>query len=329
MNWKIKAHALAVLSRAPGGTCVYRALQRWAGTNRLTFDESLERAANLIDLIREAGRQPSGAVCVEIGTGWRPFVPILLRLAGAERIITFDVTPWLTRRYLVETLVAIGDHLDAVCGRLNLSESLIRERLRAPAGPQRPLRAQLDSLHIEYRCPGDARSTGLPGDSVDLVVSSNALEHIPPAILADIHKESARILKPSGVAAHRFNPQDHFAGVDRRITGANFLQFSSRQWHWYGGSGLSYHNRLRCPQHRVLFEQSGFRVLVDRVRTDERGLRTIRRGELRVHPEFQQFTPEEVAADYMWMVGAKSSMCSSGSQLVPAGSANRPVLHNG
>ena len=42
MNWKIKAHSLAVLSRLPAGRQMYHWLQRCAGTNKLQV-ETLER----------------------------------------------------------------------------------------------------------------------------------------------------------------------------------------------------------------------------------------------------------------------------------------------
>lgn len=35
MNWRMKAHLLAVLSRLPAGRKAYHRLQRVAGTNRL------------------------------------------------------------------------------------------------------------------------------------------------------------------------------------------------------------------------------------------------------------------------------------------------------
>src|SRR5438132_10925616 len=102
MHWKLKAHALAVLSRIPAGKSIYGALQRTLGTNQLDTNEYLSRALEIVALIRERGRDPSGGTYLEIGTGWRPFAPFLLYLLGAERIITIDINPWLNRRYALE-----------------------------------------------------------------------------------------------------------------------------------------------------------------------------------------------------------------------------------
>ena len=74
--------------------------------------------------------------------------------------------------------------------------------------------------------------------------------------LRRIHTEAYRLLVPGGLAVHRVDVGDHFATIDRRITTGNFLQFSEEDWRWYGGSGLSYHNRLRCTDHVRLLDEA-------------------------------------------------------------------------
>ena len=118
---------------------------------------------------------------------------------------------------------------------------------------------------------------------------------------------SLALVEAHGLVIHRFNPGDHYAGVDRSITGSNFLRFSERQWRWYGGSGLSYHNRLRCIQHREMLQAAGFTILTDDVRIDNRALEAIRSGRLPIHADYAGYTPEQLAADYMWLVGRKET----------------------
>ena len=67
MNWKLKAHALALLSRVPSGRRAYHALQSWLGTNGLQADEYLRRALEIVDLLAELGEAPLvvGVVGVE------------------------------------------------------------------------------------------------------------------------------------------------------------------------------------------------------------------------------------------------------------------------
>lgn len=296
---------MALLSRIPAGNFCYRVLQMGLRTNPFDFPEYLRRSAEIVELIRCAGGDLRGAVCLEIGTGWYPVLPILLHLSGAERTVTVDVNPWLSDRSTRQTYIALRNNADRVSKELRLPLSQIEDFLSPPCHRKLNRQEIFARFHVQYLCPSDASATHLGSNSVDYVVSSNVLEHVPPHLLKAIHAESLRILKPGGFVVHRFNPQDHFAAVDPTITGSNFLRFSDREWYWYGGSGLAYHNRLRCVQHRELFQKCGFEAVHQRVRLDQRAVEAIGSGSLKVHADFQRFTPEELAADYMWFVGAK------------------------
>ena len=315
MNWKYKAHALAALSRVPGGRSLYHGLQRVAGTNRLQLDRDLERAFELVDLIFEADGEIEGKQVFEIGTGWRPFVPFVMALAGAKRVITVDVNPWLTSAYACETWRALESRLPEIAARCRVPEQEIVQRYRSVPSTACTLESVFVPLRIQYDCPADARDTQLPARSMDIILSSNVLEHIPADVQRDIHKESFRLLKTGGLSAHRFNPQDHYSTIDSKITNGNFLQFSEKQWRWYGGTGLAYHNRLRSPEYRELFQQAGFEITVFRERTDQRTLDAIRSGALTVDECFSRFTPEELAVDYIWMANRKAAPVPARSEI--------------
>ena len=300
MNWKLKGHVMAVLSRLPGGHRAYHLLQRLMGTNRMSIEKDISKALEILDMIHIAGQSAEGRVFLEIGTGWRPFVPFVLYLAGAKRILTLDINPWLTKAYAFETFRGLASELDSIAIRARVEETLVRTRYAAATPKTDSLLELLNGFHVEYVCPGDARTTGLDEASIDYVVSSNVFEHIPRDILRDIHAETHRILKPGGMSVHRFNPQDHYSWVDPSITGANFLQFSEAEWNWYGGSGLAFHNRLRCRQHTELFLEAGLIEVVNKVRVNGPAAEAIRNGSLSVHKDFAGFSPEELAGDYMW-----------------------------
>lgn len=320
MHWKYKAHALALLSRVPGGRSLYHLLQRFGGTNRIHLDRDLGRAYELVDLIDQAGETIAGREVFEIGTGWRPFVPFVMALAGAKKVTTVDINPWLTKKYAVETWRALEDRLSEIAAHCRVPEDDVVGRYRAvPANP-RKLRDLLEPLNIEYIHPGDARHTGLPDESVDLIVSSNVLEHIPEEIQEAIHRESLRILRPGGLSVHRFNPQDHYSTIDGTITHANFLRYSEQEWHWYGGTGLAYHNRLRSRQYRELFDRVGLETVVYRERVDQRSVAALRAGLLPVAECFHRFTIEELAVDYLWMACRKPAAVPS--------SVARPIAAN-
>jgi predicted SAM-dependent methyltransferase len=306
MNWKWKARALMLLSKMPGGGNAYHHLQRWLGTTKLQLGEYLGRAIQVMELVKESGQNVIGSVVLEIGTGWRPFVPFLFYLAGAERILTLDVNSWLDKGYASETYLALGECLPEIADRLSLSQACVQTRYETVLPHLGRLADLLAACHVEYRCPADARRTGLPDQSVNIVCSSNVLEHVSPDFLHEFHRECFRVIMPSGATVHRVNPGDHFSVQDPTITTANFLQYSEERWRPYGGRGLAYHNRLRCIQHRRMLEEAGFSVIVDRVRIDQRALEAIQQRELLIDADFSEFTLEELAADYLWLVGVRA-----------------------
>ncbi len=304
MNWKLKANALAVLSRVPCGRKFYQGLQRGLGTNRLQLDEYLGRAIEIIELAREGGKESASGTWFEIGTGWWPVLPFVLYLSGADRIVTVDVNPWLSVARARECYQALGTKIDELSRRLNLDPGEVSRRHAVGLKHQQShLNEFLSACSIEYCCPSDAGNTKFEDGTLDVVCSSNVLEHIPIDVLKRIHAESRRTLRPGGLAVHRFDPADHFSFADESITTVNFLRFNPRQWHWYGGSGLAFHNRLRGVEHQQIFEKAGFSIRVKRIRTNTRSLEALQNGEIPLQPEFRAFSNEDLAVEYMWLVG--------------------------
>jgi SAM-dependent methyltransferase len=314
VNWKLKANLFLLLEHVPAGPAAYSAVQNLRAARGHGADEMLGRAVDLLALFREAGGHLPGSHCVEIGTGWCPWVPLLLRLGGAQRVLTIDINPWLTHRTAVATTRDLHARAERAAEVVQRDATWIRGQL-TPLLATRSLAEWLTASAVDYRCPADARALDLPGGSVDAVLSSNVLEHVAAADLARMHVEAKRILRPGGLAVHRFNPQDHFAAGDRSITGANFLRFSAQQWRRLGGAGLAPHNRLRCVQHAALVRDSGFDLVVSRTRQDARARLAIESGELPVHEDFAGLSPSELSDDYMWLAAQATTPSSPGPTL--------------
>ena len=302
-RWRTKAHLLAIASRTPGALALYRLHQDLKAADLSDADEMLGRSLDLLALVRDSGADLRGRDCLEVGTGWCPWLPLLLRTAGVGRVVTIDVNPWLSLTTARSTTQALLERADRVADALAMSVHAVRAAVYEAQGAT-SLAQWLSALNIDYRC-SDLLSADLAATSFDAILSSNVLEHVPPEGLRSIHQESWRLLRQGGRVFHRFNPQDHFSTADRSITGANFLQFSQDEWSWLGGSGLSYHNRLRCPQHRDLITGCGFRMVLERTRPDARARDAIASGRLRVHTDFAGFDLAELTDDYMWAVAEK------------------------
>jgi len=300
MNWRLKARLLVLLERVPGGPRAYSAIQDLKASRGHDADEMLGRSLDLLALYAEAGGGLPHGACVEIGTGWCPWLPLLLRLGGARRILTIDLNPWLSHATALATTRDLQARVDRVAPQLQRDPAALRAEL-VPLLATRTLSEWLAASAIDYRAPADARHFDLPDSSIDAVLSSNVLEHVAAADLARLHAEALRILKPGGLAVHRFNPQDHFAAGDRAITGANFLQYSRDEWRRLGGDGLAPHNRLRCVQHSGLVRDAGLEIVVSRTRPDVRARTAIESGDLVVHGDFSGLSPAELTDDYMWL----------------------------
>lgn len=298
MRWEVKAAVQATLSRVPGGYRLHRKMQDLAGSSRLDAEVQYGRKQRFLARVLAAGLPIRDRTFLEVGTGWHPLTPLLLHLLGAREVVTVDINPWLDARSLGETLDAVWSLSDRIAADFGLSagecrsrlERLRREAAVADASPE----AVLAGASIRYRMPLDACSTGLPAASFDYLISSNVFEHVPPEVLRGILRESRRILRPGGVHLHHVNPGDHFS-YDPRITSVNFLRYSRRAWRYLGGSGLAYHNRLRCVDYVRLFEQEGFTVLYRDAEIDPAALRALRGGSVRPHPDFSDYTPEELS----------------------------------
>ena len=315
--WILKAVALNLMSRLPLHEQAHFHLQRLLGKHRLDAPEMFRRALELFGLLRHAGVSVEGAAVLEIGTGWFPFVPVMAHLLGAAEVVTVDIHPWLKRRNLVRTIESLGGRLVALAETTRCDPAIVRERhqsMRLLARKARSLSEMLDALHIRYLKKCDITRGGLENDSMDVVLSSNVLEHVPPATLSRMHREIARLLREKGYAVHRFNPGDHFEG----FTGSSihFLRYGERSWRWLGGYGLSYHNRMRSCEHATCVRDSGLSLSLWADRVDEKATAQVREGRATLDPRFVGLPVESVCASYTWFVARKDA----------SRSAPRPVL---
>ena len=301
MRWEVKAAIQATLSRVPFGYTLHRKLQDLGGSSHLDIEDHYTRKRKFLKRVEEQGLPLAGCEFLEIGTGWHPVLPVLLHLLDASQVTTIDVNPWLTRASLAETFRAfqgIAGRVAADFGRDPARTQTTMDRLCAlTEDASIPIPELLKAAKIRYGMPVDACKTPYEAESFDYVVSSNVLEHVPPEIIQGMFTESRRVLKPGGYNLHHVNPGDHFSVGDSRVTTVNFLRYSPRAWHWIGGSGLAYHNRLRCVEYARMLEAAGFAVTYVDTEVDPRGLEALEKQRVLPHPDFAGFTNEELSGN--------------------------------
>lgn len=297
MRWQAKAAIQATLSRVPFGRTIHRRLQDVAGSSRIQPNVDYARRAKFLNRMRACGLPVEGASFLEVGTGWYPTLAIYLYMLKARRVVTVDLNRWLTRASLRETMQVMDGFADRFAFDFDVSVESFHSTMRRLAAlcDDRSLSIEdiLREVNVEYRCPADASATDLPDHGLDYIVSTNVLEHVPPDVIRAMLRESRRILKPGGYVLHHIDPGDHFS-YDKHITTINFLRYSPRVWYYIGGSGVAYHNRLRCIDYVRMFEENGFTIADQLGEIDSEALAALQSGQVVPHTTFRGYTPEQL-----------------------------------
>jgi hypothetical protein len=217
-------------------------------------------------------------------------------------VVTFDVEALVTGGQTRETIERFISYRDT--GKL--AERLPKARAKGLARLEecvdvwgQPDLASLAPLGVELRI--GRRPADLSGvNGIELIVSNNTLEHIPPDVLRQSMRDLAKLASVGGVMDHFIDLRDHYADFDERISRLNFLRYPDPVWRLFNNR-LQYLNRLRLPEYRAIFTEAGFRI--DDERTTEG-----REGEfddLKLARRFRDMPREEVLVLYAWITATR------------------------
>ena len=292
MHWKVKVLAQFVLSRLPAGEQINHRLQMRNGSlSDATIAHRIPIIAERLAFLSRHGSVQSAKV-LEVGTGWIPLNPLLLYLLGADEIHTYDHVRHLrfgSAKRCVAVLERAVPHLAAA---LPVDEASLRRRLE-PLKLASTLDELLARARIIYRAPADACQSGLAEKSVDLFYSYAVLEHVSREVVVGLTRESARVLKPSGIAFHVIGCQDPYNG--RGVSKVDFLQHPEWAWKFFVKNRISYHNRMREKEYLGIFTSFGAEVVAAQNEVDPHDVELVRR--MKVDKQFSGMTAEELAVN--------------------------------
>jgi hypothetical protein len=288
MDWQLKVWLQRGLSTLPpwAGDPVYHCLQTLNGL----APEVSENAAFLrrVEQFLASAGTPGlkGKRVVELGSGWYPVLPFLLLEAGARDVITVDLNRHYSVRRIREAAAAVLPHT---------AHGPAREALRGSAASGRLPEAvrYYPRTGIQSLAPEVLKGT-------DLALSRFVLEHVRPEDLEEIQSASHRWMNPDGLWIHAVSSSDHRAHSDSSLHLVDFLRYSEEEWRKLGGNRYAYHNRLRLPQYRQLFERVGWRVVLEESNSPADAMAAL--PDVPVHPDFRHFRPEDLVAGSLWFV---------------------------
>jgi SAM-dependent methyltransferase len=292
-RWLAKVAVQSVLSRLPAPERTNYWMQRHV-SRRLPrppadFDWHVVATAPHVDAWeRHVGAPLADATVFEFGAGYDLIGPASMWAFGANSQTLLDVRPNLRPELVRHTLTELR------LRRQLLERSLGRSMREAPPVPGSwTLQRALADLGMRYLAPADARCTGFADGSIDMVVSTFTLEHIPRSDLVAILRECARILKPHGIFSAQIDLKDHFSYIDPAVESFRFLRYSERRWRFLNPP-LHYQSRLRWPEYRDAFETAGLHIVdVTLRRSDEAEIERI--AEHGVAERFRRFSLDELA----------------------------------
>jgi hypothetical protein len=303
MRWVAKAMVQNTLSALPKGVAMNAFLQRHGTRSTVLTPERVAAkmgrvvGMHLGHLDAHSPRRRTETAVLEIGTGFTPLVPLGFYLAGVRSVHTVDIVELTTVRSVEELLR---------CLRSASSSGLLRRlcpwvdaereaEMCSPPGSSAGLTQLLSTFGITYEV-GTALNVSLEDASVDMIISNNVLEHVPPAAIAGILHESRRVGGPDVVVSHHIDLRDHYAKFDRSINVFNMLRFSSRQWRVLN-SRLEPQSRLRYPDYRAVIAEAGWQIVSEDLRYGKKEVFET----TRLAPEFRRYSADELRVIDMWI----------------------------
>jgi hypothetical protein len=288
MNWQFKALAFQLLDKfyQYGGRNIHYLGQRYV-TKRLPRKiEPIEKTAAdflaHIDAFKKYFGSLNNATYFEFGAGWDIYSNLVMYCYGIKKQIVVDIKP-LIKPDLVNSVITTLQKNTLVNSKHQPHKLLTQDNY---------LEELKQFYGIYYYGHSDARKTEFSDRSIDLIATTNTLEHIPPSSLKSILQECYRLCHERSVISMKIDYSDHYAHTDKKITPYNFLQYNDRFWS-YLNPDIHYQNRLRHSDYRQMFQECGFKIISENFYTPFNGKEQLK--SIKLDKNFADYQIEELA----------------------------------
>ena len=266
-----------MLAKLPNslGNYVYHQLQRRSVNSNVSDKINAIKSSFEVTcrILLENNLTLKNANVVEIGSGWVPIFPYLMRLIAKANVVkSYDINEHYSLKQIAEVNQYYANYSDFKLRNIG-KYSLLQ--------------------NVEYYPNQNVVNADFT--NVDFVCSRFVLEHIPPEILISMHKTLATKMKKNSYVLHLISPSDHRAYTDSNLSMQDFLKYSQSEWDQIQ-TRFDYHNRLRLPQYLKIFSEHFEIVCVehDVINTDSSIYKKFK--ELKIHKDFQEYTEQELMA---------------------------------
>lgn len=261
----------------------------------------IERADRNLAMIEAQNGIRDGMKLVELGTGWTHWEALFTRCFYDVEITLFDV--WDNRQF--DGFIAYAE---------KLREGLAARTARAPDQVEKAV-ALLDEviamphfdaiyrrLGFRYLIDATGSLAAIGDDSIDLIISSDVLEHVDRDAMPLLAADMMRILRPGGMASQQIVPADHLTIYDRSVNAKNYLQYSDLQWKMFFENGVQYINRLQHSDFVRIFTDAGFELVVDEI-TSKADI-----SALKIHPRFAGYSQDDLRGVVSTIIARKRAV---------------------
>lgn len=280
MNHKLKTSIFKALDILPStiGFRLYHRMQR-SRINLNHFYTSSKKSFDIVSRILQENQESlEGKKVLEIGSGWLPIMPYLLKCLGnAGDIYSYDID----NRYENEFIESLNKH--------------VKETYQFDVKLTKEYKGYHLPEFLSYFPNSNVITSAYPV-TFDFVFSRFVMEHVTPNDIKLMHERFYKDLDKDGLVLHLISPGDHRSYTDSTISNYDFLQYSQKEWDQIQ-TKFDYHNRLRLPQYIELFENAGFEVVhleYNKVNKDSKKYAQFK--QLNLHEDYSKFSEEEILA---------------------------------
>ncbi|NQT38998.1 MAG: class I SAM-dependent methyltransferase [Planctomycetes bacterium] len=273
MRWRTLVVRKAIIGRLPFADKL-RAIKRRAfgyPPNAKHLELTIKCYERITLAIENLGMSIHDSVILEIGSGWFPTIPILFARDGARNIIMSD----------------LNIHMDKITFR----ETAAYLKKRFSDNEYIQSITDVSALPIEYYAPFNA--SRLSDKSVDIVVSSMVLEHIPRSDIYNLFSSLRPKIVDDGCMVHLVDHSDHFEHYDKSISRIHFLTWSEEKHAVINFLIKDGENRMRHHEYQQIFSDSGYEVINEETDLDNRTLEIL--GTLDLVYPYSKMQPEQLA----------------------------------